>query len=257
MTTSARPDSGTGQPDARDRERAREARGIRSSATAASTYRSEVPKPPHRRRPMMALLAVLLIVGGAAFAGLLAVRLDSREQVMVLARDVPAGTRITAGLLAETPVASEGLQLVPADQVDAVIGTWTRVSISRGQLLDTSMLTRADPVDGDRALVGVPLRSGRVPPGLRSGDLVRVVRIGDGTTPLSPLAVGLVLETVTDTSEGLAGEGGSTSRGTLLVPTSAADAVVDAAGNDQLGLSLVRRSIPVDEAPLQDLGGGD
>jgi hypothetical protein len=44
--------------------------------------------------------------------------------------------------------------------------------------------------------------------------------------------------------------------GTLLVPEEAADAVVDAAGNDVLGVALIDRGVPVDEADLETLGPG-
>jgi hypothetical protein len=249
-STSAAP-----QPDARDRERARGERGLRSSLAASASYRGQSPKPPHRRRPMLALLAVLLIVGGAALAGVLAVRLDSRAEVIVLGRDVAAGEQITADMLDSTPVASEGLHLVPVDEADAVLGTYARVAIAQGQLLDTSMLTTAEPIGEGKAMVGVPLANGRVPSGLRSGDVVRVVRIGDGIGTVTPLAVALVLDTDRIEDEGLAGEGESSQRGTLLVTTEAADAVVDAAGNDQLGLALIERGVPIDEAPLDSLRG--
>ena len=56
MTTAA-------QPDAKDRERVRAERGLRSCSAAGAAYSNRLPKPPHRRRPLLALLAVLLIVG--------------------------------------------------------------------------------------------------------------------------------------------------------------------------------------------------
>ena len=73
---------------------------------------SDRPSPPRRRRPALAAIAVLLIVGGAALAGLLALRLDSREPVLVMTQDVPVGTKITADMLGTTRVASEGLKLI-------------------------------------------------------------------------------------------------------------------------------------------------
>ena len=46
------------------------------------------------------------------------------------------------------------------------------------------------------AEVGVPIVEGRVPDGLDSGDLVRVMRIGEGETTGQPLALALVLVAV-------------------------------------------------------------
>ncbi len=232
-----------------DRQRQRAARGISSSSTE-----QRPTSPPRRRRPALAALAVLLIVGGAALAGLFALRIDSREPVLVLNQDVPVGTEITSDLLSTTDVAGEQLLLVPADQADSVIGTYARTGLSSGQLLDTSMLQTDAPFDTGDVRVGVPLTTGRVPADLRSGDQVRVIRLGDGTTPAAAIAVGLLLDTTSSNAGGLAGEeGGGGSGATLLVPSESADAIVDAAGNDLLGLALVQRGVSAEDAGLQSL----
>jgi hypothetical protein len=197
---------------------------------------------------------VLLIVGGAALAGLLALRVDSRVPVVMLTQDVAAGTKITSDMLGTTPVASEGLMLVPESKVDEVLGTYTRTALTRGQLLDTSVLTTAEPFGANQVQVGVPLKDGQVPPGLRSGDEVRIVRVGDGSSEVHPLAVGLVLSAATSEDDGLSSSGSRTSTATVLVPALAADAVVDASGNELLGMSLIRRGVAIDDAKLQVLG---
>lgn len=88
-----------------DRQRDREARGIR--VRQKSDYSGDRPTPPHRRRPALAALAVILIVGGAAIAGLLAMRLDSRTPVLVLNQDVAVGTKITSSMFTSSDVATE------------------------------------------------------------------------------------------------------------------------------------------------------
>lgn len=231
-----------------DRQRQRAARGIGTSSTE-----QRPTSPPRRRRPALAALAVLLIVGGAALAGLFALRIDSREPVLVLNQDVPVGTEITSDLLSTTDVASDQLLLVPADQADSVIGTYSRTGLSSGQLLDTSMLQTEAPFDTGDVRVGVPLTAGRVPAGLRSGDQVRIVRLGDGTAPATALAVGLLLDTTSSNAGGLAGEEAGGSGATLLVPAESADAIVDAAGNDLLGLALVQRGVSTENAGIQSL----
>ncbi len=74
-------------------------KGRNGSGPARPSFTSSAPSPPKRRRPALTALAVLLIVGGAALAGLLAVRMDSREPVIVLNADVAVGQQITAGML--------------------------------------------------------------------------------------------------------------------------------------------------------------
>ena len=75
-------DRSSTRQDARFRSRGRK---TRVRAHPGCLDRSNVPAPPRRRRPALTALAVLLIVGGAALAGLLAVRMDSREPVLVVA----------------------------------------------------------------------------------------------------------------------------------------------------------------------------
>lgn len=235
-----------------DRQRQRAARGIRSRSAAAGA--DQRPSPPRRRRPALAAVAVLLIVGGAALAGLLALRLDSREYVLVVGQDLAIGQEITPDVLVRSRVAAESTLLVRENQASQVLGTYARIALQEGQLLDTTMLVRTPPAGDDTATVGVPLASANVPPGLRAGDEVRLIRISDGTNPAGALATALV----TDTGSTGGGDGlGATAEArlaTLLVPADAADAVVDAAATGRLGMALLRRGVAVDEAVLTPLG---
>ncbi|MET0468927.1 MAG: hypothetical protein ABWZ87_09305 [Aeromicrobium sp.] len=202
----------------------------------------------------MAALAVLLIVGGAALAGLLALRLDSREPVLVVTQDVPAGTKITAEMLGTTNVASEGLNLIPEGEASIVLDSFARTSLRTGTLLDTNVLTDQEPFSTDQVEVGVALQAGQVPSGLASGDEVRIVRLGDGSNPVRPLAVGLIIEAGTSEDSGISG-GGTSTTARLLVPARAADEILDAAGSELLGLALIRRGVSTDEAQLLVLEG--
>jgi SAF domain-containing protein len=235
-----------------DRQRDREARGVRSR-NGSSAYSTNRPSPPRRRRPGLAALAVLLIIGGAAIAGSLALRLDSREPVLVLNQDVAVGTKITASMLSTTNVASDKLMLIPEDQASSVIGTYARTSLTRGELVDTSMLLRGAPFGSDVVQVGMPLSKGKVPSDLRAGDEVRIVRISDGNNPPQALALGIILSTSTASSGGSLGGDSSSASAMVLVPVAASDAVVDAAGNDAVGVSLVKRGVSAADADLRSL----
>lgn len=247
------------QDATQDRQRERAARGIGKKSGSAATGR---PAPPRRRRPALALLGVLLIIGGATLAGLLALRMDSRDPMLMLRVDVPAGTEITSDMLVETNVSADSELLISADNSGTVIGTYARIPLSAGQLLDTSMLVRTAVVgSGQVAQVGVPLVPGRVPAGLRSGDVVRIVQLGDGNNnPGRPLAQAIVLSTsMSEGGGGLVGGGDSVGSGaaSLLIPTSVADAVIDAAGNDRLGLALIERGASTDDtSKLRSLAVG-
>jgi len=243
----------TTEPTVADRQRDRVARGI--GKRTAARFGSDRPSPPRRRRPALAALAVLLIVGGAALAGLLALRLDSRTPVLVMAQDVPAGAQITEDVLTTANVAGDDLHVVPKSQINEVLGTYTTTPLTQGQLLETSGLTQAEPISDDRAQVGISLEAGHAPGSLRSGDLVRLVRIGDGNSAPTAIATGLILRTDVDTSGGSLGRSSQeSSTATVLVPTIAADATVDASANERLGIALVQRDVSLDDARLVVLG---
>lgn len=223
-----------------------------------STYRGGgLPSPPKRRRPALTALAVLLIVGGAALAGLLAIRMDSREPVLVVNEKVSVGELITADKLKSTNVSGDGLNTIPLDQAKAVVDKlYARQTIYPGQLLQSDLLRTTPPLEVDQAQVGVPLTSGKFPPGLRSGDAVRLVRIGNTQTPSQALSTGLVLEVSRSSSGGGFGSDARTAVATVVVPQGVVDQVVGATGTDELGIALIGRGVGIDEAEIVDLSGG-
>ena len=228
----------------------------RTGNKGSTSVGSSVPGPPRRRRPALTALAVLLIVGGAALAGLLAIRMDSREPVLVVDTKVAVGEQITAEMLKSTNVSGDGLDTIPVDQADQIVDKlYARQTIYPGQLLQTDLLRKDPPLEVDQALVGVPLTSGKFPPGLRSGDAVRLVRIGNAQAPAQALCTGLVLD-VSKTGSGGFGSDAKTSVATVIVPQAIADQVLGGTGIDELGLALIGRGVGIDEAEIVDLSGG-
>lgn len=231
------------QPADADRQRARAFR----RNTPAGSASSRPTEPPRQRRPALAALALLLIVGGALAAGLLAVRMDSREPVLGAARDIPAGTLITADDLREVQVASEEVSTISLDLLDQVVGTYAKVPIPAKSLVTKTMLTTASPVSDNRAEVAIPLNPALTPAGLASGDLVQVIRIagaGGGDGGAEVLGEGLVMEVSDGSSDQLGGsQAGSLN---LLVPAEAAASIVNAAGSSSAGLAILARGQSTD-----------
>lgn len=206
-------------------------------------------EPPRQRRPALAALALLLVVGGALLAGLVAVRMDSRTSMLAAARDIAPGTVITAADLREVSVAADGVNLITAEQADQILTgkVYARVPISADTLVDQSMLTKESPVADGRAIVSVPLDPVLTPASsLDVGDLVEVVRVGGEQANGQPkeLTQGLVI----DVSQAAAGDLQASANGsvTLLVPDAAAADVVDASSAGVAGLVLVQRDQPLD-----------
>lgn len=190
---------------------------------------------------MLAALAVLLIVGGGAVAGLLAVRADERVPVLVAARDIAVGEQITEDALTTAPVAAEGTLLVPASQTEAVVGQYASGTIRAGQLLDTSMLTGSALLQPGSVAVGASLAVGRFPAsGLQPGDVVQLVSVAD------PQGVVLVEDALVSSyyepaSGGATGGGGVVV--TFILDDSDGAQIASVASAGDLAVVLVQRGV--------------
>lgn len=220
-------------------------RSSRSNGTGGSVRSGDrLPRPPGRRRPGLAVIAVLLIVLGAAIAGLLALRIDERIPVLVARHDISVGKQITAEDLAVARMASEDVKAIQADRADEVIGRFASQEIASGRLLDAAMLNTSGLLTPGQAAVGIALKPGRFPAGgLKSGDVVQVVRSVDGEGKV--IAARAVVGAVNDPAEGAFGSGGNdTTVVTALVDDRLSPDVAAAAMADQLSLVLLRRGQP-------------
>lgn len=236
-----------------DRQRQRASRGVGGSGGAS---RSRLPSPPRQRRPALAALAVLLIVGGALLAGLLAMRMDTRVPVLTVNKEIPAGTRISAADLAKVQVASEGLDLIGEDLADQVVGTYAKTTIAPNQLIDRRMLTNESPLTEGRAIVSVLLTPGLAPSSeLTEGDKVIVIRTSqdaNSTAGGEEITEALVVGKSGARKDSLGGA--SAGSVNLLVPEGTAEAVVDAAGTNRAGLALLSHGNSADDVTLEPAG---
>ena len=222
-----------------------------SSGGLADRARPGVVRPPsptkHRRSGLIGL-AVLLIVGSAAVAGLLAVRLDSRSGVLVAGRDIAIGQQITRADLTEVRVGSEGLSLIPSSQSGQVLGKYAAQAIPQGRLLDAKMLQTKGYLKRGVVAVGVSVPAGRMPAnGLQQGDRVQIIQVTDGAAKV--LVDSAVVSTPpaaarSDGSGGILPGGGSQGPGavaTVIVSPQDAPDVAAASAANQLSLVLVER----------------
>jgi len=232
-----------------DQQRSRAFRGIRPANGAQV---GPAAKPPRQRRPALAALAVLLIVGGALIAGLLAVRMDSRTSVLVAAHEIVPGARISTADLREVSVAASGLSLISADDAAQLAdGTWyASQAIPAGTLIDRKLVSQDAPYGTDKVMVSMSLSPALAPAtSLRDGDLIEVVRTGGdkGTAAAGPAQVisqALVMAVESGRGDSLSGSSGATA--VLLVPRSVAPQVIDASAAGQAGAALLKRGQSTD-----------
>jgi Flp pilus assembly protein CpaB len=136
-----------------------------------------LPRPPRRRRPGFAALAVLIVVGAAAAAGLLAVRLDERQPVLVARHEIPVGQKIGRGDLAIARVSASNLSVISSGQASSVVGRYATQTIPGGRLIDTTMLGEESVLRPGRVAMGIPIKAGNVPAsGVQAGDHVKILR---------------------------------------------------------------------------------
>jgi hypothetical protein len=167
-----------------------------------------LPRPPRRRRPGFAALAVLLIAGAAAAAGLLAIQLDQRVPVLVANDDIAVGQLITREDLAIAHVASGELRTISTSNAGSVAGRYATESIPRGRLLEPKMLGTKPLLQRGSVALGVVLKPGNVPAsGVRTGDRVNVYKSKDGEGAL--LAAGAIVDSVRTSDGGSRFGGGS------------------------------------------------
>lgn len=194
------------------------ARATRGPGRARGGTSDRLPSPPRQRKPALAALAILLIVGGAALAGVLALRYDDRQPVLVAAHDITAGQQITRQDLAVVRVSGDGLRLLPASLAPQVVGLYAVQPIRGGRLLDNGLIARTGLMKPGRSAVGVVMKTGSVPLNLQVGDDVEVINAQEGVaTVISARA------TIGGLSEKAKSSGFSTSSSTAV-----ATIVVDA-----------------------------
>ena len=224
------------------RRRDRDARGTASTRSRKrDAARDRLPAAPRERRPLLAALAVILIVGGALIAGLLAMRKDQREEMLMAADTIEAGHEIELADLVSAPVSATGSALIPASRANTVVGMTARVQISKGELIQTTQLSADSPVGNGRTLVGISLETGRFPAGgLSAGDVVTIINIKDGSAAVTRAQV---LEAAP--SSGTAGDWSSGAIVSLLVPQEEAGstATLGAAGNAAVVVTATHQPI--------------
>lgn len=115
-----------------------------------------LPVAPRQRRPALAALALLLILGGGLISAVLVVRSGQKEAIIALRQDVAAGHVITDADLISVPAAlPDGYPAVPWDQRSRVIGRTASADLKKGTILNPRVAVQ-DPLPNPKQ-IGIPL----------------------------------------------------------------------------------------------------
>lgn len=143
-----------------------------SSSPAVRPAASSPPPParppggvraPRSGRSSRAVLALLLIVAGAAIGAALYLTGDSRTQVVVAARDIPTGTLLSADDLSLAEISGTGVSAIAAVDASRLLGQTATTTIPAGALLHADMVDPAPPPGDGKVAVGLALTAGQLP----------------------------------------------------------------------------------------------
>ena len=158
----------------------------RSSPTIANdpiSTNGQGPGPGRNLNVGRMALGVLLVVGLSAGFALKYSQAGQRHAVLALARDVPAGQALVAEDLTEALVSADPvLRPVPSAREASIIGRAPAVPLVKGTLLSEAQLATGPLVPAGRNIVGLSLKAGQVPLGVRAGDRVMVIRTATNPT---------------------------------------------------------------------------
>lgn len=213
-----------------------------------------LPSAPRERKPALAALAVLLILGSALGTGLLVISSGKRVAAVEITREVGAGQRIPLSAMTEVQIASNtGLAYVPWAQAAQVSRFFAASSIPPGTLLTRSMVASTATSTAGRSLVGLILKDGQVPAELAVGDRVDVYEVSE-TVVSCPGLPGTILSNnaiVIQVGQAPAGNGGSVLVDLAIFPGTAG-AVTCAASNGIAGIGV----LPANGSAASDNGQG-
>lgn len=143
----------------------------------------KLPVPPRERKPALAALAVLLILGGALATTLLVMRSGDRISAIRITQQIGAGQPFTEQAMEEVQIADTGIDYVSWSQRQQVLDSFAAVTILPGTLLTNNMGVKAsDELGPGKAKVGLALKPGQAPAGVQSGDRVQIVHVPGRTS---------------------------------------------------------------------------
>jgi hypothetical protein len=208
--------------------------------TAPASRRA--PRAARERKPALAALALLLIVGGALGAVYLVVQNGHRVAAIEITQPVGAGQQIPLSAMREVEIApGGGLGYVPWSDASQVNQFYAATAIPPGTLLSSAMVARTNNLAAGKAVVGLALKDGQLPDGLQAGDHVNVYEVSDAAqscpgTAGSVLATGAVVL-------GISAPGAAASQSAIDVRVAldpaAAGAVACNAANGNVGVAML------------------
>lgn len=140
-----------------------------------------LPTSPRERKPALAALAVLLILGGALASAYLVMASGERVSAIRVAQPVAAGQKIPASALEEVQIGDTGIQYLAWTERAKVTRHIAAVPLVKGALLTNGMISPETAPEIGRVIVGLALKPGQLPSGdVVPGSHVALYAVGGG-----------------------------------------------------------------------------
>lgn len=141
-----------------------------------------LPGAPRERKPALAALAVVLILGGALAVGYLMLNSAKRVAAIEISQPVGQGQQITLNDMRQVDIAADsGISYVPWSEAGQVTKFFAGTSIPTGTLLTNNMVVRTNTLTNGKDVMGLALKDGQLPAGLAVGDHVNIYEVSDAT----------------------------------------------------------------------------
>lgn len=159
-------------------------RAARRAAGPAGPAADRLPVPPRQRRPALAALAVVLILGGAALAATLVLTSGQKQDYLLVNRDIAIGQTLSREdflLLPLSATKSSAFAPVPvADFWGRVEGKKALIAMKKGALLAEGTFGVAITPAKGLGQLSLNIPEGQYPAALAAGDVVKILHTPRG-----------------------------------------------------------------------------
>jgi hypothetical protein len=221
-----------------------------SRRAASSASASRLPSA-RERRPALAALAVLLIVGGAFASGFLALQAGNRADYLRVKAELAQGQQITEAHL-ESVSLPEDMDggVVSADDLDEVVGDYASAHLLEGTILTENMVAEETGVPEGEVKLAIGVDTSDLDPDLREGAAVAVYATSEDGEDTDEYPATVVSVNSPDDGGSIGGDSGSsTAQVLVLMDVADAAAVTPALQDDRVSIGEV--------APPPEESGGD
>ncbi|GGK65821.1 hypothetical protein Sme01_23890 [Sphaerisporangium melleum] len=218
----------------RDGRASANAERVGSPGALSGPASRKLPVPPRERKPALAALALLLVLGGALGTTLLVLRSGDRVSAIRITQQIGPGQPVLPEAMEEVQIADTGIGYVSWVHRQEVAATFARVTLLPGTLLTEQMVSStSEQVGPGKVTVGLALKAGQVPQGLARGDHVQVIYVpgaNRGTAQGKVLAPSALVESAGD------GEGGSSGLVSIVVDATVSPAIAMYSSSGEIAL---------------------